>query len=178
MKFRLYCQASTRKDHLERTMKPIFVPTSSRRAQDLRAWLMVGICLLACLGGAGCNPYSEIRGQLSKSDQARFDRGTRAATPCWTCHDLTGEGQKIGPPLTGLFGQKAGFVKGFPYSPAMLGSPVVWTRQSLNRFLLNSQALIPGNRMLSPPLPDPRMRSDLIFFLDLVTRPALVRPAE
>jgi hypothetical protein len=32
--------------------------------------------------------------------------------------------------------------------------------------------------MLSPPLPDPRMRSDLIFFLDLVTRPALGRPAE
>ncbi|MDG2332663.1 MAG: c-type cytochrome [Myxococcota bacterium] len=141
---------------------PIF---SGPRFQGWR----VGVCLLACLGMGGCNPYSEIRSELSPADQMRFDRGLRSATPCWSCHDLTGDAIKVGPPLLGLFGQQAGFVKGFPYSRAMMASRVVWQSGTLDRFLSDPQGLIPQNRMLSAPLADPQQRSDLIFFLQRVS---------
>ena len=129
----------------------------------------VGLCLLICLGLGACNPYSDIRSELSAPDRARFDRGLRAATPCWSCHDLTGNAIKVGPPLAGLFGQEAGFVKGFPYSPAFRASRVVWDRRSLDRFLVDPQGLIPQNRMISNPLEDSGRRSDLIFFLRMAT---------
>jgi cytochrome c len=130
---------------------------------------MVGVCLVACLGVGGCNPYSEIRSELSPADQMRFDRGLRSATPCWSCHDLTGDAIKVGPPLLGLFGQQAGFVKGFPYSPALRASRVVWETGTLDHFLVDPQGLIPQNRMLSAPLVDSQSRTDLIFFLRLVS---------
>jgi cytochrome c len=49
-------------------------------------------------------------------------------------------------------------------------SSVVWNDRTLDAFLANPQALIPRNRMLSPPQPDARMRSDLIFFLRTIDR--------
>jgi cytochrome c len=118
----------------------------------------------------GCNPYAETRAALDPAERIRFDRGVRAATPCWSCHDLTGDAFKIGPPLQGLFGRKAGAVEDFPYSPALAQSSLHWDEQNLHRFLSNPQATIPGNRMLSPSINDEGARADLIFFLSRVTR--------
>jgi len=72
--------------------------------------------------------------------------------------------------LKGLFGRKAGGVEGFPYSPALSGSSLSWDVQNLDRFLANPQLVLPGNRMLSPPISDPAARADLIFFLRRVTQ--------
>ncbi|MCS5636298.1 MAG: cytochrome c family protein, partial [Myxococcota bacterium] len=101
--------------------------------------------MVACLAGLGCDPYSETRAGLDPAERIRFDRGVRAATPCWSCHDLTGDALKIGPPLQGLFGRKAGVVEDFPYSPALAQSSLHWNAQNLHRFLANPQATIPGN---------------------------------
>jgi len=139
-------------------------------AGSSRARAILGLCALACLGSGGCDPYSEARAGLDAAERDRFARGRRAATPCASCHDLKGQAPKVGPPLQGLFGRRAGGVEGFPYSVALAESSVVWNDRTLDAFLANPQALIPRNRMLSPPQPDARMRSDLIFFLRTIDR--------
>ena len=131
---------------------------------------IVGVWFLACCLLVACDPYSDTRAELGEADAKRFDRGLRASTPCWSCHDPKGDAFKIGPPLSTLFGRKAGSVKGFPYSAAMLGSSVVWNPGSLDRFLENPQAVVPHNRMLSAPVADPGVRADLIFFLSVLDR--------
>ena len=141
-----------------------------RRPSAPRA--ILGFWTAACLGLLGCDPYSADKAELRPADRARFERGARAATPCWSCHDLVGDAIKVGPPLKGVFGRPAGDVKGFPYSPALLKTEVVWNARTMDAFLLSPQAIIPGNRMLSPPLRDIARRSDLVFFLSVVTRPS------
>ena len=126
---------------------------------------------LVCLAGLflGCDSYSEIRANLSSADQARFARGQREATACWSCHDVTGSALKVGPPLGGVLGRRVGAVAAFPYSEALRGSNLVWTEQTLDRFLAAPQRVLPGNRMLSASLVDSQRRADLIFFLSHVS---------
>lgn len=122
------------------------------------------IFLLAGLLG-GCDDYSQVRATLDPAERARFDRGQREATPCWSCHDVMGKGRNLGPPLGGFYGRGAGEAPDYPYSPALEASDLIWNEQTLDAFLAAPQRLIPGNRMLSPPLTDPARRADLIFFL-------------
>ena len=121
-----------------------------------------------------CDRYGEIRSGLNAMDQARFNRGQKAATPCWSCHDVTGADLKIGPPLQGLIGRPAGSVTGYPYSPASRASSFIWTEAKLDAFLASPQSVIPGNRMIAPRITNPEQRADLVFFLSKVTRPPLL----
>ena len=117
----------------------------------------------------GCDSYSDIRATLSPSDEARFSRGQREATACWSCHDVTGSALKVGPPLGGIMGRQVGAVPAFPYSDALRASNWVWTEETLDLFLSAPQSILPGNRMLSAPLLDSRRREDLLFFLSRVS---------
>lgn len=64
---------------------------------------------------------------------------------CGGCHSL--DANRVGPAHRGVFGRKAGTAPGFSYSPAVKNSGVVWEEKTLNAWLTNPQALIPGQRM-------------------------------
>jgi cytochrome c oxidase assembly protein subunit 11 len=72
-------------------------------------------------------------------DLARFDNrppdpdaGRKIfATSCATCHDLNAN--KVGPMLSGVFGRPAGSVGGYPYTPALAQSGLVWNTASLDK---------------------------------------------
>jgi len=55
----------------------------------------------------------------------------------------------LGPNLSGIHGRAAGTVAGFRYSNAFLkaASRIVWNDENLDRWLSNSQAMIPGSYM-------------------------------
>ena len=139
------------------------------RTEGVPVWRSLGAAL--CLAGflLGCDSYSDIRATLSPSDEARFSRGQREATACWSCHDVTGSALKVGPPLGGIMGRQVGAVPAFPYSDALRASNWVWTEENLDLFLSAPQSILPGNRMLSAPLLDSRRREDLLFFLSRVS---------
>lgn len=81
---------------------------------------------------------------------------------CFGCHSL--DANRIGPMHRGVFGRKAGAVAEFAYSPAVKNSPVVWDEQTLDRWLTNSQQVIPGTRMnFRVALPEDR--ADIIAYL-------------
>jgi cytochrome c len=81
---------------------------------------------------------------------------------CIGCHSI-GE-NRVGPAHKGVFGRKAGSVKGFAYSPALKSSRVIWNERTLDRWLANPEALIPGQSM-GFMVPDPTDRADLIEYL-------------
>lgn len=66
---------------------------------------------------------------------------------CRTCHSVREDDNRLGPSLHNIFGAKAG-ASGFQaYSQALRNSGIVWSEDSLNKFIANPDALIPGNNM-------------------------------
>ena len=60
----------------------------------------------------------------------------------------------------------AGTVEGFRrYSPALKGADVVWNEATLDAWIADPQAFLPGNRMVFRGLPDAQARADLIAYL-------------
>ena len=64
---------------------------------------------------------------------------------CGGCHALDRE--KEGPRLHGVYGRTAGSIDSFEYSEALKKSKIVWADDSLDRWLTNTEALVPGNDM-------------------------------
>jgi cytochrome c len=81
---------------------------------------------------------------------------------CTACHSL--DHSRVGPAHRSVFGRHVAQVGGFDYSLALKRSSVIWTAQSLDRWLANPEAFIPGQRM-GYSVPDPKERADIIAFL-------------
>jgi cytochrome c len=81
---------------------------------------------------------------------------------CIGCHSI--DQNRAGPAHKGVFGRKAGSVKGFAYSPALKSSRLTWNERTLDRWLANPEALIPGQSM-GFTVPDSIDRADLIEYL-------------
>ena len=64
---------------------------------------------------------------------------------CGGCHSL--DANRVGPAHRGVYGRKAGSAPNFNYSAAVKNSGVVWEAKTLDAWLTNPQALIPGQRM-------------------------------
>jgi cytochrome c len=64
---------------------------------------------------------------------------------CIGCHSI--EENRVGPAHRGVFGRKAGSVEGYDYSPALKSARVIWSETTLDRWLTNPEATIPGQKM-------------------------------
>ena len=98
-------------------------------------------------------------------------RGERVFQRCYACHSVTASDERLsGPNLRCLLGRRAGSLPGFEYSPAMVDAGaargLVWTRETLDAFLLDQQALVPGTAMWIPSLAVAADRQDLIDYLE------------
>lgn len=81
---------------------------------------------------------------------------------CMGCHSL--DEDDVGPRHRGVVGRTAGSVPGYAYSPALKNSHIVWDRDSLDRWLTNPQALVPGAKMFFA-MPGAQDRADVIAYL-------------
>ena len=67
---------------------------------------------------------------------------------CSPCHDVGPEAKiKLGPPLNGIDGRKAGTFEGFNYSPANKSSGIVWSEQPFDKYIHAPMQEMPGTRM-------------------------------
>lgn len=93
-------------------------------------------------------------------------RGAEAFRACAACHSVEPGVHLTGPSLARIWGRPAGTVEGFGrYSEALRRSGVVWTAATLDRWLEDPAALVPGNTMIFPGVKDPRERADLVAYL-------------
>jgi cytochrome c len=88
---------------------------------------------------------------------------------CTGCHSL--DQNRVGPKHRGVFGRTAGTAEGFSYSPAVKDSGVVWDETTLDTWLTNPQAFIPGARMAFR-VSTAEDRAHIIAYLKSLTPPS------
>ena len=92
-------------------------------------------------------------------------RGEARFQDCAACHRLDTGANNVGPSLHGIFSRKAGEIADFRYSPAIKRSGIVWTPETLEKFITDPQAMVPGNRMPYAGMANATDRADLIAYL-------------
>lgn len=98
--------------------------------------------------------------------------GEQVFRRCMACHAI-GEAasNRVGPVLNGIWERPAGSYDGFRYSQAMLDAAaagLVWDGESLDAFLENPRAFLPGNKMSFAGLPKESDRQNLLAYLATV----------
>jgi cytochrome c len=108
------------------------------------------------------------------ADDAKGDAGNGEelfmASGCPACHGVTKEdNSKVGPNLVGVVGRKAGTTPSLlAPSENMKKYGVTWSAETLDEFLANPSAKVPGTAMAGI-LSDPQQRADVIAYLSTLT---------
>lgn len=97
--------------------------------------ILTGFVLLV----AGSSLLVPLRGQGREDGKALFEKR------CGGCHAL--DRDKEGPRLGGVYGRTAGSLDSFGYSDALKKSKVKWTEDTLDKWLTDTEKLVPGNDM-------------------------------
>lgn len=88
-------------------------------------------------------------------------------TMCGVCHAVKQNGGPVeGPNLLGLVGRPAGSQPAFArYSEALKASGIVWSAETLDRFLTSPMAMVPGT-LMPMLIPDDRTRANVVAYLE------------
>ncbi|MFO1326651.1 MAG: c-type cytochrome [Rubrivivax sp.] len=100
-------------------------------------------------------PALHAAGDARRGEQAYEAR-------CGGCHALAEH--RVGPRHAGLAGRRAGSEPGYDYSPALRASGIVWGADTLERWIADPEALVPGQRM-GYRVGDAALRADLVAWL-------------
>lgn len=91
---------------------------------------------------------------------------------CSICHTLGPDSERrAGPTLYSLFGRPAGAIDGYPYSPILQDSEIIWSEESIDQlFDIGPDHFIPGSKMPMQRITARSDRDDLITFLKGATQ--------
>lgn len=117
----------------------------------LRLWLTISAVLAMAQSAAG---QDAGRGEILYEQR------------CGACHGL--DADRVGPHHRGVVGRQAGSVAGYDYSPTLGRARIIWNRQTLDAWLSDPEAFLPGQRM-GYSVPDAKDRADIIAYLAQVS---------
>src|SRR5712691_8203744 len=96
-------------------------------------------------------------------------QGAQAFRNCVACDSIDAGQNMTGPTLASVLGRKAGGLAGFHrYSDALKRSGIVWSEQTLDAWIANPAAFIPGNDMRFQGIADAQTRNNLVAYLKAV----------
>jgi cytochrome c len=130
----------------------VFAKRNTMKAFAIAAVLLV----TACSGG---QPAADA----SHPGRAVFQQ------QCGLCHSVDGS-RSQGPSLQGVYGRPAGSLAGFAYTKALKESGLTWDQATLDAFLDNPMAKVPGSMMVTS-LKDPAQRAAVIGYLQTLKAP-------
>jgi len=97
---------------------------------------------------------------------ADVEAGKTAFKKCALCHTTEAGKNKIGPSLFGIVGRKSASLDGFNYSEGMKKFDHTWDEATLDEYLADPRATIPGTKMIFPGIKDKAERDDVIAYLE------------
>jgi cytochrome c len=97
-----------------------------------------------------------VRGQGREDGKVLFEKR------CGGCHAL--DRDKEGPRLGGVYGRMAGSIDSFEYSDALKKSKIKWVEDTLDKWLTDTEKLVPGNDMTFH-IEKAEERSEIIAYL-------------
>ena len=103
---------------------------------------------------------------------ADAEKGNAVFERCAACHQLSPDKSDDAPTLAGVFGRKIASIPEFRYSAAMKRSTIVWDAETLDAFVKDPQAFVPGTRMPFDGVADKSDRDDLLEYLKQATSPS------
>jgi cytochrome c len=118
--------------------------------------------LAACAAAAALAAAAASAGTAPSPHAGDVAHGRVIYQICMGCHSV--DEDDVGPRHRGVVGRLAGTVPGYAYSPALKSSHIVWNRDTLDRWLTNPQALVPGAKMFFA-MPGAQDRADVIAYL-------------
>jgi len=125
----------------------------------MRVTSMMAACLAASMAMAGAPEGDTGRGDASHGDAVH---GKTLYQACAACHSI--DENDIGPKHRGVVGRPAASLSDYAYSPALRQSGLTWDEATLDRWLINPSALVPGTKMFFK-IDDPQSRADIIAYL-------------
>ena len=118
----------------------------------MRIWMMGFIALVASTGTS-----------LAQDAAAGEQVFRRLCSPC---HDVGPEAKvKLGPPLNGIDGRKAGTFAGYNYSEANKSSGITWNEGDFPTYIRAPMQAMPGTRMAFVGLKNDKDIGDLWAYL-------------
>lgn len=107
------------------------------------------------------------------------ERGKRAFLSCVSCHSAEPNVHKSGPSLAKIWNKPAGSIESFGrYSEAIVDSDIVWNEETLDAWLRDPQALIPGTLMRISSIDSTQVRQDIIAYLEKLSSSVAEPPEE
>jgi cytochrome c len=97
---------------------------------------------------------------------ADVEAGKTAFKKCALCHTTEAGKNKIGPSLFGIVGRKSATLDAFNYSEAMKKFDHTWDEATLDEYLADPRATVPGTKMIFPGIKDKAERDDVIAYLE------------
>jgi cytochrome c len=99
------------------------------------------------------------------------DRGAEVFRACVACHTLTsGEGNRAGPTLAGLFGRRIATQPGYNFSAALKKLDIIWTAETVAKlFEIGPATYTPGTKMPEQTIGAREDREALVKFLQKAT---------
>jgi cytochrome c len=118
--------------------------------------------LIWCFALIGLLPITTTHPAAAQDVEA----GKTAFKKCALCHTTEVGKNKIGPSLFGVVGRKAGSLDGYNYSEGMKKFEHTWDAQTLDTYLADPRADVPGTKMIFPGIKDKKERDDVIAYLE------------
>jgi cytochrome c len=118
----------------------------------MRIWVLTAVALAASAGSSAA--------QDATAGEAVFKRF------CTACHEVGPDAKtRLGPPLNGLDGRKAGSVEGFNYSQANKDSGITWKEDTFSKYTHAPMQEMPGTRMAFAGVKNDKEVADLWAYL-------------
>jgi cytochrome c len=115
--------------------------------------------VMAALAMAAALPQAALAAGDAAAGAAVFK------SKCTICHSVTQGQNRVGPSLFGVVGRKSGQAPNYNYSEANKNSGKTWDEATLDVYLTNPRALVPGTKMAFAGLPDATDRANVIAYL-------------
>jgi len=118
----------------------------------MRTWVIAGVFVLASTGAT-------LAQDAAAGQQAFMGK-------CSPCHAV-GEGAqiKLGPPLNGIDGRKAGTVADYNYNEGIKNSGITWSDETFKEYIKDPRTKIPDTKMFFVGIKDEKEIGDLWAYL-------------